>query len=433
MTILSYPDFLQTTSRILLESQNVPRHNAILLIEFERLPELDGVLGYRVVDDLVGQAAGMIRHALNPQDIVGTVGRYQITCLLTDLLTDEHASLAASKIMRVLAQPLLLNEHRINLFSRIGIAIKHSCNSCIDQLMRTANLALHGARAEREPVKLLVEQSTDSQPMGIDLLSDLEVAIEAGEIFLVYQPKFDIACGRITSTEALLRWTHPQQGAIRPDKLIQLVESTPLMTKLTLWIMNTALRQCSEYRRSGLDAGVSINFSAEDLRDPELADLVLQSLALWQVPAEVITIELTETAVMEDDAHALQVLHKFKEIGLKLSMDDFGTGYSSMARLLQVPLDEIKIDMLFVRNMLKSRMHERIVDTMINLGHQLDLHVVAEGVEDEATYARLQELGCDTIQGYLIGKGMPLPELIQTARNQILPPATSEKQASSGG
>src|SRR5690606_7308707 len=136
--------------------------------------------------------------------------------------------------------------------------------------------------------------------VGIDLLSDLEEAIETGEIFMVYQPKFDIASGRITSTESLLRWTHPQQGAIRPDKLIQLVESTPLMTKLTLWIMNTALRQCAEYRRAGLDAWISINVSAEDLRDPDLTEVVMQNLALWQIPAEVVTIELTETAVMEN-------------------------------------------------------------------------------------------------------------------------------------
>ncbi|HNO74224.1 MAG TPA: GGDEF domain-containing phosphodiesterase [Nitrosomonas mobilis] len=433
MPILSYLDFLQAANHILLEPQRVPGHSAMLLVEFERLPELDGVLGYRVVDDLVSQAARTIRQALNPADIIGAIGRHQIACLLANLLTDEHARLAAYKIQRTLAQPVSMNGHRINLFCRIGIAVRNPCNHCTDQLMRTANLALHGARAEHESIKLLIEQSKDSQPVGIDLLSDLEEAIETGEIFMVYQPKFDIASGRITSTESLLRWTHPQQGAIRPDKLIQLVESTPLMTKLTLWIMNTALRQCAEYRRAGLDAGVSINFSAEDLRDPELTELVMQSLALWQIPAEVVTIELTETAVMENDAHALQVLERFKEIGLKLSMDDFGTGYSSMARLLQVPLDEIKIDMLFVKNMLNSRMHERIVDTMINLGHQLGLRVVAEGVEDEATFARLQELGCDTVQGYLIGRGMLLPELIQLARNQTALPTTIEKRVSSSG
>ncbi len=433
MTILSYQDFLQTANHVLLAPESASGRSAMLVIEFERLPELDGVLGHRVVDEIVGQAARTIRQALNPADMVGMTGRHQVTCLLADLLTDEHARLAAYKLLRTLVQPVLLNEHRINLFCRIGIATKNSGKHSVDQLMRTATLALHGARAEHESIKLLVEQNEDSRSVGIDLLSDLEVAIETSEIFLVYQPKFDIARGRITSTEALLRWTHPQQGAIRPDKLIQLVESTPLMTRLTLWIMNTALRQCAEYRRSGLDAGVSINFSAEDLRDPELIELVKQALALWQVPTEVVTIELTETAVMENDNQALQVLHQFKEIGLKLSMDDFGTGYSSMARLLQIPLDEIKIDMVFVKNMMNSAMHERIVDTMINLGHQLGLHVVAEGVEDAATFARLQALGCDTIQGYLIGKGMPLPELLNTAKTLILPLAITEKQASSGG
>jgi len=431
MTIFSYQEFLQTARHLLQTPQTPSGRRAMLILEFERLAEMDGVLGYRVVDDIVNHAASAIRQALNPEDIVGMTGRHQVTCLLTNLLTDEHALLAAHKLLRTMSQPILLEGYRINLFCRIGVAVQNPCNHCTDQLMRTANHALHSARREHHPIKLLIEQGEDAQPLGIDLLSDLEVAIEEGDIFLVYQPKFDLASGRITSTEALLRWTHPKRGPIRPDKLIHLVESTPLMTKLTLWIMNTALRQCAEYRRAGLDAGVSINFSAEDLHDPELTELVMQGLALWQVPAEVITIELTETAVMENDTHALQVLHQFKDIGLKLSMDDFGTGYSSMERLLQVPLDEVKIDMVFVRNMLNSRMHERIVDTMINLGHQLGLHVVAEGVEDEATCTRLRELGCDTIQGYLIGRGMSLPELLKTAHELNSP--TEVKRVSSGG
>jgi EAL domain-containing protein (putative c-di-GMP-specific phosphodiesterase class I) len=184
-----------------------------------------------------------------------------------------------------------------------------------------------------------------------------------------------------------------------------------------MWVFQTALRECAEYRSAGLDAGVSINFSADDLRDPELTELVTQGLSLWNVPPDKVTLELTETAVMEDNPGSLETLHKLKNMGLKLSMDDFGTGYSSMARILQLPLDEIKIDMIFVKNMINQRTHDRIVDSMIRLGHRLNLHVVAEGVEDIATFERLRELGCDTIQGYLIGKAMPLPELINNTIN----------------
>ena len=237
-------------------------------------------------------------------------------------------------------------------------------------------------------------------------------------MYLGYQPKFNIASGKIESTEALLRWNHPKRGPIGADKLIQVAEGTELMSKLTLWVFQTALRECSAYRQAGLDAGVSINFSADDLRDPELTELVSQGLNLWEVPPGSVTIELTETAVMEDHPGSLETLHELKNMGLRLAMDDFGTVYSSLARILKLPLDEVKIDMLFVKNMTTQRSHARIVDSMIRLGHRLDLHVVAEGVEDMVTYERLRTLGCDTIQGYLIGQAMPLAELIETANNQ---------------
>lgn len=190
------------------------------------------------------------------------------------------------------------------------------------------------------------------------------------------------------------------------------------MPKLTLWVFHTALRECAEYRKAGLHAGISINFSADDLRDPELTELVAQGLALWNVPAGDITVELTETAVMANHAGTLDTLYQLKKMGLKLAMDDFGTGYSSMARMLDLPLDEVKIDMIFVRHMATRHKHERIVDSMITLAHRLNLSVVAEGVEDLATYQRLRTLGCDVIQGYLIGKAMPLPELIEAVNNQ---------------
>lgn len=183
---------------------------------------------------------------------------------------------------------------------------------------------------------------------------------------------------------------------------------------------HTALRECSEYRRAGLNAGISINFSADDLRDPELTELVAQGLSLWGVSPGNVTIELTETAIMENHSGTLDTLHKLKDMGLKLAMDDFGTGYSSMARMLDLPLDEVKIDMIFVKHMTTKSAHDRIVDSMISLAHRLNLSVVAEGVEDIATYDRLRTLGCDVIQGYLIGKPMPLPELIQTVSNQPL-------------
>lgn len=416
--MLSYQDFLRTASQALHELHGGSRKNALLIVDFERLTELDGILGYRAVDEILQLVAERIGDALNSEDIVGATGRYQIGCLLVNLLTDNHAILAAHKILRILAQPFTRNNRRIILTSCIGVASNTHHSSDLEQLMSNASFALLQARFNRESIKLFIEEEKEPKLLGVDLWSDLGRAIETSEPHLVYQPQYNISSRRIKSTEALLRWNHPHSGPIRPDKLVRIAEGTELMSRLTLWVFNTALRQCAEYRKAGLDAGVSINLSADDLRNPELPELFEQGLNLWGVPPDDVMIELTETAVMGDNPGSMQTLHELKDIGMKLAMDDFGTGYSSMERLLLLPLDEIKIDMTFVKDMATSPTHERIVHSMIGLGHLLNLHVVAEGVEDLATYKQLKKLGCDTIQGYLIGKGMQLPELIETLTKQ---------------
>lgn len=419
MTILAYQHFLQQASQRLRDECQLGRRNAVLIINFERLIELDGILGFTIVDNTLQQIAQQLRDALNPDDLVGITGRYQICCLLVDLLTDAHAMLAAHKILRILTPPFVLDRKNIILAPRLGVAVNNESGDELDQLMCNASAAVRQAKLEQLPSKLFHAEMQDPLLFQIDLWSDLGNAIENGGLYLGYQPQIDIASGKIKSTEALLRWHHPHHGPIRTDKLIQVAEGTPLMSKLTLWVFHTALRECSEYRKAGLNAGVSINFSADDLRDPELTELVLQGLSLWNVPPEDITIELTETAVMDNQAGTLDTLCQLKDMGLKLAMDDFGTGYSSMARMLDLPLDEVKIDMVFVKHMTTHHKHDRIVDSMINLAHRLNLSVVAEGVEDVATYERLRTLGCDVIQGYLIGKAMPLPELIKTVNDQF--------------
>lgn len=420
MTVLTYQNFLKRAAQELNHARSSGSHKAVLVVNFERLAELDGVLGFSAVDDILQQVANQLKSALHPADLIGITGRYQLCCLLGELLTDAHAMLATHKIIRILAQPFAFGRRNIILAPRIGVAIQNQSSHTLDQLMSNASSALRRAKQDQDPIKLFHTEQEDPLLFHIDLWSDLGNAIETGGLYLGYQPQIDIASGKIKSTEALLRWVHPHHGPIRTDKLIQIAEGTALMPKITLWVFHTALRECCEYRQAGLHAGVSINFSADDLRDPELTDLVSQGLALWNVPPGDITVELTETAVMANDAGTLDTLYKLKDMGLKLAMDDFGTGYSSMARMLDLPLDEVKIDMIFVRHMATRHKHDRIVDSMINMAHRLNLSVVAEGVEDIKTYQRLQALGCDVIQGYLIGKAMPLPELIATVNKQSL-------------
>lgn len=412
MPVLGYHEFLRSANETLRRPENGGRVVAGLVVAFEGLAELDGVLGYAAVDELMHQAGERLVEALHETDLVGYTGRHQLGCLLDALPGESHAVLAAHKILRTLAAPFRLGERRLVVAPRLGVAVSDHLARDAGELLRRANTAMRQARREREPLKVYAQDADELMLLGLDLWGDLGRAIEESELYLVYQPQLVLATGKIEGAEALLRWTHPQRGPIRPDIMVHVAEGTELISKLTLWVFNTALRQCAEYRRAGLDVGVSINFSAGNLREPDLVDLVAQGLDLWGVPAERIVIELTETAVMEEHRGSLEALNRFKEMGLGIAMDDFGTGYSSMARLRELPLDELKIDISFIRHLAAKPAHERIVDSMIGLSHKLGMRVVAEGVEDAVTRERLRALGCDMIQGYLIGRPMAFPDFV---------------------
>ncbi|MBI1907578.1 MAG: EAL domain-containing protein [Rhodocyclales bacterium] len=412
-TIPGYRGLLRQLTRALAAPARDECVIAVVLIDFEVLSELDGVLGLATVDRLVREAARRLADVLPGSDRVGYTGRHQLACLLAGLDSEMHAVLAAHKIMRTLAAPLDLGKRRLTLSPRLGIAYAHRARHDPDELLRQASKALLRARRQREPYAAYApEDDSNVLMLGMDLWAELGHAIEESDVYLVYQPQLCLASGRLENAEALLRWTHPQHGPVRPDTMVQLAEGTELIARLTTWVINTALRACTEFRLAGLDTGVSINFSADNLRDPELVEIVAQALDVWGVPAAKVVVELTETAVMTDNVGALDTLLCLKEMGLRISMDDFGTGYSSMARLRDLPLDEIKIDMSFIRGVTTLPHHQQIVASMINLGHSLGLRVVAEGVEDQDTCDCLRDMGCDLIQGYLIGRPARLPDFI---------------------
>jgi len=395
--------------------ETAPGICATLLVEVSELWRIDSVLGLTATDLLMGEAIGRMREALRDRDSVAQIGRYQVGCLLRELPSGEYATLAANKIVRTLSQPFLLDGRSFHLSAQVGIGLVDETCGSGNELLRRGAKALADAVARHQRV-CVYDNSTDPlMLLQFDLRSDLKEAIENNELFMTYQPKLDIATGRLNGAEALLRWLHPKKGPIPPDRLVQVAEHTGLIMELTQWVLNTAMRQCAQYRGHGLDFGVSINLSAHNLREPDIVEVVSQALALWRTPGEQVVIELTETAVMDDEPQAQESLSGLKRLGIELSMDDFGTGYSSMARLRDLPLDELKIDRGFVRDILKAPAHDRIVQSMIGLAHSLDLRVVAEGVEERGILDRLRMLGCDCIQGYYIGKPMRIQEFIRFA------------------
>ncbi|WP_018866122.1 MULTISPECIES: bifunctional diguanylate cyclase/phosphodiesterase [unclassified Thioalkalivibrio] len=395
-----YPAFLER-----LQAGCGARSPALAVVDLEGLGDIDAALGYDVTDRLLRQAGEALATAL-PGGFVGMTGRHQLACMLPHVDGSGFAELAGHKMLRVLGEPFPCGEREVLLWPRVGLALSRGGRAVAPPtLLAQACAAMRKARRERVRLRLHAPDAAETMLEGVDLWSQLGDAIEEGALHLEYQPQIALASGRVESAEALLRWDHPEYGAIRPDTMVRAAEGTDLMPRLTHWVFNTALRQCAEYRQAGLGVGVSVNFSADDLQEPEVVDLVAQSLDLWGVPPEQVTIELTETAVMEShDATARDALHSMKGLGLRLSMDDFGIGYSSMERLLRMPLDELKIDMTFVHELSASPPHQRIVESMVGLGHKLGLTVVAEGVEDEDTLTRLRALDCDLVQGFYLGR-----------------------------
>lgn len=416
MTILCYQDFLTQTNKALDDFIENKQIICAVVIDFVGLPELDGILGYKRVDEFLQHAAEQIFKSLPKGDLVTTIGRYQLACLFTQFPSEGHAGLVGYKLQRILTLPFSDDQKHLVIIPRLGISIANK-NIKIDalELIRQANSAMQQAGAEHEGLRIYSPDIDVGILSELELLSSLDKAIEESRIFLMYQPHLLLSNRKISGSEALLRWNHHERGAVPPSSMIHLAERTGLITKLTYWVFNTAMRQCAEYRKAGLDLGVSVNFSASNFREPDLVGIVSQALEIWDVPAEHVVIELTETAVMDENKQTLNTLDQFKTMGLQISMDDFGTGYSSMSLLQKLPIDEIKIDLSFTRDLLTKPENEKMVDSIISLAHKLEMRVVAEGVEDWPVLERLNDMGCDVIQGYIIGQPMILQDFIPMA------------------
>lgn len=248
-------------------------------------------------------------------------------------------------------------------------------------------------------------------PRRLALLSDLRNAIAAHTLHLYYQPKAELNTGLVKGVEALTRWQHPQYGFIPPDQFIPLAEQSGLIEPLTRWVLETAIAQCQHWLKSGLKLSVAVNLSMLNLLNANLPAAIAGLLAKYKVPPHLLCCEITESAVMIDKEHTIQVLHRLRELGIHISIDDYGTGYASLSYLKLLPADELKIDRAFVQHMAEDYSDQAIVQSTVNLAHSLGMHVVAEGVEDQASWNLLASLGCDLAQGYYLSRPVPAQTL----------------------
>ncbi|GIE24559.1 hypothetical protein Ahu01nite_076610 [Winogradskya humida] len=285
-----------------------------------------------------------------------------------------------------------------------GSGRSSSSGTNADQLLRRADIAMYAAKTNRSGYMLFDATQDSSDPRRLSLASDLRQGIEQGQLVLHDQPKVDAQTSALLSAEALVRWQHPEHGMIRPDDFIPLAEHTGLITPLTTFVPDQALQQCRSWLRADHEIPIAVNISTHRLLDLHFPAEVSNQLSRWQVPAQLLTLEITESAIMADPERAMHVVQQLHDLGVHLSIDDFGTGYSSMAYLKNLPVHELKIDRSFVSNMTTSQRDAVIVRSTVELGRNLVLQVIAEGVEDMATWTELDAVGCHAIQGYYVSR-----------------------------
>ncbi len=384
---------------------------AVLLLDLDRFKEINDTLGHHYGDRLLESIGPRLAACLRPDDLLARLGGDEFALLLRRLGSPADAEGIARRIAEVLSEPFQLNGFAVEVEASIGIAWSGDSDADVDDLLRRADVAMYSAKGDNVPLRFYSADRDDHSPERLGLVSDLRRGLERSELVLHYQPKLDLRTGETAGVEGLVRWEHPTLGLLQPHAFIDLAERTGLIKSLTLRVIDIAVEQAARWQAAGTPLTVAVNVPVRSLLDPAFPRQVADRLDAAGVPPSSIAIEITESTMMADPDAALVVLSQLGAMGVTMSVDDFGTGYSSLAYLRRLPVGELKIDRTFVMNLLDSRNDEVIVRSTIELGHNLGLRVVAEGVEDEASLRELRRLGCDEAQGYHLSRPVPAPEL----------------------
>lgn len=375
---------------------------ALLHVEVENFREINETLGYREGDRLLQVIAARLQEAA-PDVTMARVAESSFAVLLPKV-DASHALLTARHVLRALSAPLELNELQLHVDCSIGITLFPGHGSDPDALLRRANVARYSAKGCAEKVAIYAGSLDSDNAQRLILMTDLRRAIDGDELFLLFQPKMRMRSRQVSGVEALVRWAHPERGLMSPSQFVNFAESAGLITKLTYWVLAAAVRESHAWHSSGRAVPIAINLSTHDIRDPQLLEQISQALDTWGGTPDWIQFELTESCLMDDLSAAQHVLMRLQAAGFKIFIDDFGTGYSSLSYLRKLPVDYIKIDQSFIRDLDHDRESAAIVKSIIALAHSLSIEVVAEGVESAAVMEMLSGWGCEEAQGYCISK-----------------------------
>jgi diguanylate cyclase (GGDEF)-like protein len=378
---------------------------AVMLLDLDRFKEVNDTLGHHYGDELLRDLGPRLAETIGPDGLVARLGGDEFAVLPGEDTSDsEELEAIAGTLISCVQQPVLVDEMTLEVGVSIGVARFPRDGEDPHSLLRSADVAMYAAKEAHAGCKVYAAALDRHSVRRLSVLSEFRRALDADEIVVFYQPIMHMDGASVHGAEALVRWQHPELGLLPPSDFIGIVEQTGLIGPLTRHVLERAIAQCAGWRRAGRDLSVSVNLSVRNLLDPEVPGAIGDLLALYGLAPEALQLEITESMLMSDPDRSLVTLTRLAQLGVGLSVDDYGTGYSSLANLRRLPIDELKIDRSFVSPMLSDESDLIIVRSTINLGHDLGLKVVAEGVEDEATLTRLAGLGCDFAQGYHFSK-----------------------------
>jgi len=403
--------FHDRAQQAILASRRDQTGIALMILDLDRFKEVNDTLGHHNGDLLLQEIGARLRGGLRESDSVARLGGDEFGLLLPNVADGAEALMLGERVRAVLRRPFTLEGVTLDVEASIGIAIYPEHGDDVDSLLQRADVAMYLAKEDRSGCELYASDRDEYSPHRLALAAELRRALDEKELVLHYQPKADLSDGRIVAVEALVRWQHPEHGLLTPDQFVPLAEATGLIRELTLTVLDEALHQQRVWRDDGIDIRVAVNLSARDLYDLTLPASTAELLAKHDVPPTSLELEITESVIVADPMRARAILNRLSEMGVVLAIDDYGTGYSSLGYLKRLPIDEMKIDRSFVMQMADDRNDAAIVRSTVELGRNLGLKVVAEGVETAAAWAHLKALGCDFAQGYYLSKPVPAAEI----------------------
>jgi diguanylate cyclase len=393
-----------------LRRQRLQRRSSVVvaIVDLDRFKEINDTLGHHNGDKLLSQIAERLGEVVRGHDTVARLGGDEFGIVLSDVSDSEEV---LWRLRGVIEREVSVSGLPLSIDSSVGYAVAPEDGTNVDELLQRADVAMYVAKAQHAGVIRYDHNFDHYDAAKLALVSELRGAIERDELELHYQPKATVADGHVKAVEALVRWRHPREGLLGPDRFVPLAEQTDLIERLTEWVIARALRDLRSLDPLPGALAVAVNVSARNLSRPGIDELVTRELAESEIAPERLIVEITETALLADPARASEVLRTLTAMGVSVSIDDFGCGQTSLGYLSTLPIKELKIDRSFVGDMLHSSAHAAIVRSIVDLGHNLTLNVVAEGVESSDVLQSLRMIGCDLVQGFFLARPMPLADL----------------------